>query len=322
MPWPAAVRTTGPSSSDREHGAFPGEDAPAHRRDGVITGSRGSGWGWQAPGPAGDPGLLSARGGEGAGVDNGPARAWTRACRSHYSGDSTATATRYGAALRALRDRGMPFPCRLLARHAGPHNAPEGHLQARGGGGARGTSRRRAQRTSRLEFHWAVQPTRASAITGEERMPAALGAASSGRARSRTTSRRHAAGGCRLVQRDESGSSERMKVLDKVETWRTWWTACRRILARGWRCLLLHFGLTGQSEAEIEKTVAGPGPEPALRPCHLFTPYRDGVAIARGDGRSSSPRPIPRRALRRLESLRRAATCALPPAALRIPSGP
>jgi anaerobic magnesium-protoporphyrin IX monomethyl ester cyclase len=121
-----------------------------------------------------------------------------------------------------------------------------------------------------------------------------------------------AAGGCRLVHCGiESGSQERLEVLDKVGRLEEMVDGVHRILARGMEVLCFFIlGFPGESEAEIEKTVRlALDLSPTYASFHLFTPYPGTeYAVAVGDGAHfvppSHPDALP---FDRLSRLRRAA---------------
>jgi radical SAM superfamily enzyme YgiQ (UPF0313 family) len=121
-----------------------------------------------------------------------------------------------------------------------------------------------------------------------------------------------AAGGCRLVHCGiESGSPERLKMLDKVGTVEDMAAGVRRILARGMEVLCFFIlGFPGESEAEIEKTVAlALDLDPSYASFHLFTPYPGTeYAVTPGDGPQFVPPTHPDAlSFPRLSQLRRAA---------------
>jgi len=97
-----------------------------------------------------------------------------------------------------------------------------------------------------------------------------------------------AAGGCRLVHCGiESGSPERLKVLDKVGSVEDMVDGVHRILARGMDVLCFFIlGFPGESEAEIEQTVrVALDLNPTYASFHLFTPYPGTeYAMPVGDG--------------------------------------
>jgi radical SAM superfamily enzyme YgiQ (UPF0313 family) len=121
-----------------------------------------------------------------------------------------------------------------------------------------------------------------------------------------------AAGGCRLVHCGiESGSQERLEVLDKVGRLEEMVDGVHRILARGMEVLCFFIlGFPGESEAEIEKTVRlALDLSPTYASFHLFTPYPGTeYAMPVGDGDHfvppSHPDALP---FDRLSRLRRAA---------------
>jgi radical SAM superfamily enzyme YgiQ (UPF0313 family) len=85
-----------------------------------------------------------------------------------------------------------------------------------------------------------------------------------------------AAGGCRLVHCGiESGSPERLKLLDKIGTLEDMVDGVERILSRGMEVLCFFIlGFPGESEEEIEKTVRlALDLNPTYASFHLFTPY-------------------------------------------------
>jgi anaerobic magnesium-protoporphyrin IX monomethyl ester cyclase len=97
-----------------------------------------------------------------------------------------------------------------------------------------------------------------------------------------------AAGGCRLVHCGiESGSPERLAVLDKVGSVDEMVAGVRRILAHGMEVLCFFIlGFPGESEAEIEQTVrVALDLDPSYASFHLFTPYPGTeYAVTPGDG--------------------------------------
>ena len=121
-----------------------------------------------------------------------------------------------------------------------------------------------------------------------------------------------AAGGCRLVHCGiESGSPERLEVLDKVGRLEDMVDGVQRILARGMEVLCFFIlGFPGESEAEIEKTVrVALDLNPTYASFHLFTPYPGTeYAMPVGDGPHfvppSHPDALP---FERLSRLRRGA---------------
>ena len=85
-----------------------------------------------------------------------------------------------------------------------------------------------------------------------------------------------AAGGCRLVHCGiESGSSERLRGLDKLSTVEELVGGVQRILRRGMDVLCFFIlGFPGESEAEIEQTVRlAMDLDPTYASFHFFTPY-------------------------------------------------
>jgi radical SAM superfamily enzyme YgiQ (UPF0313 family) len=85
-----------------------------------------------------------------------------------------------------------------------------------------------------------------------------------------------AAGGCRLVHCGiESGSSQRLKTLDKVSTVEEMVSGVERILARGMEVLCFFMlGFPNESEQEIAQTVKlALELSPTYASFHLFTPY-------------------------------------------------
>ena len=121
-----------------------------------------------------------------------------------------------------------------------------------------------------------------------------------------------AAAGCRLVHCGiESGSPERLKVLDKVGSVEDMVDGVQRILARGMEVLCFFIlGFPGESEREIEQTVRlALDLNPSYASFHLFTPYPGTeYAVAPGDGAffvpPTHPEALP---FERLARLRRAA---------------
>jgi len=121
-----------------------------------------------------------------------------------------------------------------------------------------------------------------------------------------------AAGGCRLVHCGiESGSPERLEVLDKVGRLEDMVDGVHRILARGMEVLCFFIlGFPGESEAEIEKTVrVALDLNPTYASFHLFTPYPGTeYAVPVGDGAHFVPPSHPDAlSFDRLSRLRRAA---------------
>jgi radical SAM superfamily enzyme YgiQ (UPF0313 family) len=85
-----------------------------------------------------------------------------------------------------------------------------------------------------------------------------------------------AAGGCKLVHCGiESGSPERLKVLDKVGSVEDMVAGVKRILARGMEVLCFFIlGFPGESEPQIEETLkVALELNPTYASFHLFTPY-------------------------------------------------
>jgi anaerobic magnesium-protoporphyrin IX monomethyl ester cyclase len=97
-----------------------------------------------------------------------------------------------------------------------------------------------------------------------------------------------AAGGCRLVHCGiESGSPERLKVLDKVGSVEDMAAGVRRIMAHGMEVLCFFIlGFPGESEREIEQTVqVALDLNPSYASFHVFTPYPGTeYAVTPGDG--------------------------------------
>jgi anaerobic magnesium-protoporphyrin IX monomethyl ester cyclase len=97
-----------------------------------------------------------------------------------------------------------------------------------------------------------------------------------------------AAGGCRLVHCGiESGSPERLKVLDKVGSVEDMAAGVRRILSHGMEVLCFFIlGFPGESEHEIEQTVrVALDLNPSYASFHVFTPYPGTeYAVTPGDG--------------------------------------
>ena len=121
-----------------------------------------------------------------------------------------------------------------------------------------------------------------------------------------------AAGGCRLVHCGiESGSPERLKVLDKVGSVEDMAAGVRRILDHGMEVLCFFIlGFPGESEREIEQTLqVALDLNPSYASFHLFTPYPGTeYSITPGEGPlfvpATHPGALP---FERLESLRRGA---------------
>jgi len=97
-----------------------------------------------------------------------------------------------------------------------------------------------------------------------------------------------AAGGCRLVHCGiESGSPERLKVLDKVGSVEDMAAGVRRILSHGMEVLCFFIlGFPGETEREIEETVrVALDLNPSYASFHVFTPYPGTeYAVTPGDG--------------------------------------
>jgi hypothetical protein len=121
-----------------------------------------------------------------------------------------------------------------------------------------------------------------------------------------------AAGGCRLVHCGiESGSPERLEVLDKVGAWRTWWTASTGSSRGAWRCSA---SSSSASRANRRRRSRRPcaWPSTSTRPTPRSTSSRRTPAPSTrcpwGMGRTSCRRPIPiALSFDRLSRLRRAA---------------
>lgn len=121
-----------------------------------------------------------------------------------------------------------------------------------------------------------------------------------------------AAGGCRLVHCGiESGSPERLKVLDKVGSVDDMAAGVRRILAHGMEALCFFIlGFPGESEREIEQTLqVALDLNPSYASFHVFTPYPGTeYSITPGDGPlfvpATHPDALP---FERLDRLRRGA---------------
>jgi radical SAM superfamily enzyme YgiQ (UPF0313 family) len=121
-----------------------------------------------------------------------------------------------------------------------------------------------------------------------------------------------AAGGCRLVHCGiESGSTERLKALDKVSTVEEMVAGVQRILARGMEVLCFFIlGFPGESEADMERTVrVALDLNPTYASFHLFTPYPGTeFAVPPGDGPHFVPPTHPDALpFQRLAAIRRAA---------------
>jgi radical SAM superfamily enzyme YgiQ (UPF0313 family) len=121
-----------------------------------------------------------------------------------------------------------------------------------------------------------------------------------------------AAGGCRLVHCGiESGSPERLQVLDKVGSVEEMAAGVRRILSHGMEVLCFFIlGFPGESEREIEQTVrVALDLNPSYASFHMFTPYPGTeYSVVPGEGPlfvpATHPDAIP---FRRLDRLRKRA---------------
>lgn len=121
-----------------------------------------------------------------------------------------------------------------------------------------------------------------------------------------------AAGGCRLVHCGiESGSPERLAVLDKVGSVEDMAAGVRRIMAHGMEVLCFFIlGFPGESEREIEETLrVALDLNPSYASFHVFTPYPGTeYAVTPGDGPffvpATHPDALP---FERLDRLRRRA---------------
>lgn len=269
--------------------------------------------------PQSIPGLLLRDGGDGV-IDTGPAPSvdLRRLPAPDYS---LVDLDRYGYEILGRRfallegSRGCPFPCAFCSR------VLQGRTMRRKDPGQLVAEVEQAVRRDGvesaylidLEFHLGGATNRAFCDhMARERLPLRWCCELRPREVSDDFLDAMAAGGCRLVHCGiESGSPERLKILDKVGRLEDMVQGVERILARGMEVLCFFIlGFPGESEAEIEKTVrVALDMNPTYASFHLFTPYPGTeYAMPVGDGPHfvppSHPEALP---FDRLSRLRRAA---------------
>ena len=211
--------------------------------------------------------------------------------------------------------RGCPFPCAFCSR------VLQGRVMRRKDPGQLLAEVERAVRRDRvesaylidLEFHLGGATSRAFCDgMAETRLPLRWCCELRPREVSDGFLDALAAGGCRLVHCGiESGSPERLEILDKVGRLEDMVDGVHRILARGMEVLCFFIlGFPGESEAEIESTVrVALDLNPTYASFHLFTPYPGTeYAMPVGDGAHFVPPSHPDAlSFDRLAELRRAA---------------
>jgi hypothetical protein len=228
------------------------------------------------------PGLL-LRDGDGA-IDTGAGSSLdlTRLPAADYS---LLDLDRYGYELLGDRfalfegSRGCPFPCafcsRLLQGRPMRRKRPQ-QLVAEVERAVRRDGVRSAYFID-LEFHLGGATNRAFCdFMAEERLPLRWCCQLRPREVKDDLLEAMAAGGCRLVHCGiESGSTERLKMLDKVSTVEEMVSGVERILARGMEVLCFFIlGFPNESEREIAQTVRlALDLNPTYASFHLFTPY-------------------------------------------------
>jgi radical SAM superfamily enzyme YgiQ (UPF0313 family) len=269
--------------------------------------------------PRGIPGLLLRDGG-GSVLDTGPAPS-VDVRRLPAPDYSLVDLDRYGYEVLGPRfalfegSRGCPFPCafcsRVLQGRAMRRKDPA-QLVAEVEQAVRRDGVRSAYLID-LEFHLGGATNRAFCDhMARERLPLRWCCELRPREVKDDFLDAMAAGGCRLVHCGiESGSPERLKILDKVGNLEDMVDGVHRILARGMEVLCFFIlGFPGESEAEIEKTVrVALDLNPTYASFHLFTPYPGTeYAMPVGDGPHFVPPTHPGALpFDRLSRLRRAA---------------
>jgi radical SAM superfamily enzyme YgiQ (UPF0313 family) len=209
--------------------------------------------------------------------------------------------------------RGCPFPCtfcsRLLQGRPMRRKAP-GQLEREVEQAVRRDGVRSAYFID-LEFHLGGATSRALCdYLIEERLPLKWCCQMRAREAKDDLLAAMAAAGCRLVHCGiESGSPERLKLLDKVGSVEDMAAGVERILSHGLEVLCFFIlGFPGESEREIEQTLSvALDLNPSYASFHLFTPYPGTeYAVAPGDGPlfvpATHPEALP---FARLERLRR-----------------